>query len=202
MAIFFFSEIGQCNHNSEGWTVTVKGKSIELSICRKPGQRDFSPFFLCCRTSSNPTQYARASVFHWKLLVCHFVKLMAFVRALSLHTFLWGRTLLFISSWGPRVFYKEKSGEGNRRGAWQPFFVCVGGVLCFCWPLILFFSWCQPFQRISSWSEERLCQLFLTPFSFFVSHPQLKGSVLKCFNHKTRVSDMWQGHNAWMGQPA
>lgn len=126
MAIFF-SEIGQCNHNSEGWTVTVKGKSIELSICRKPGQRDFSPFFLCCLTSSNPTQYARASVFHRKLLVCHFVKLMAFVRALSLHTFLWGRTLLFISSWGPRVFYKEKSGEGNRRGAWQPFFVCVWG---------------------------------------------------------------------------
>lgn len=59
----FFFEMGQCNHNSEGWTVTVKGKSIELSICRKPGQHDFSPFFLCCHTSSSPTQYARASFF-------------------------------------------------------------------------------------------------------------------------------------------
>ncbi len=59
----FFCEIGQCNHNSEGWTVTVKGKSIELSICRKPGQHDFSPFFLCCHTFCSPTQYDRPSFF-------------------------------------------------------------------------------------------------------------------------------------------
>lgn len=59
----FFSEIGQCNHNSEGWTVTVTGKSIELSICRKPGQHDFSLFFPSCLVFSSPTQYGRSSFF-------------------------------------------------------------------------------------------------------------------------------------------
>lgn len=58
--------------------------------------------------------------------------------------FLWVRTLLFITSWGPRMFYKEDTGEGNRRGARQLFV----GVLCFCCLLIWFFSWCRLFQRI------------------------------------------------------
>lgn len=61
--LFSPPEIGQCNHNSEGWTVTVKGKSIELSICRKPGQHDFSPFFLPCHIFPSPTQCGRSSFF-------------------------------------------------------------------------------------------------------------------------------------------
>lgn len=162
--LFFFSEIGQCNHNSEGWTVTVKGKSIELSICRKPGQHDFSPFFLSCHTFPSPTQYGRSSFFS-KALCLPFYKIAnGLWNALSLHKFLWVRTLLFIASWGSTVFYKEGSGVGGEaaRGARQLF---VGlGVLCFCWLLIWFFSWCWLFQRVLAGAKRGLVS-FSSPFS-------------------------------------
>lgn len=87
---------------------------------------------------------------------------MAFVHSLSLHKFLWVRTLLFITSWGPRVFYKAESSEGSRRGGRQVF---VGlGVLCFCWRLIWFFSWCRLFERIWAGVKRDLVS-FSSPFS-------------------------------------
>lgn len=202
----FFSEIGQCNHNSEGWTVGVKGKSIELSICRKPGQRDFSPLFF----SSN----LFFSFFWSKHYVCHFVKLqMAFVHALLCIHFCGQGRSLFITSWGPGVFCKEASAEGNRRGARQ----LSVGVLRFCCHLILFFFFLvpAPFQKNLSWGEERRCQLFFLnpvfpPFLLLLpllpprppptttlrSKPKKKqkkkrkSPVWKHFNQKTRVSDM------------
>lgn len=117
-------------------------------------------------------------------------------NGLSLHTSLWIGPRLFITSWGPGEFNKEESGEGYHRGARQLFV----GLLCFCWLLISFFSWCRPFQRIWAGAKRGRVSSFLPP-SLFLSHSNLKGPVLKRFNQKTRVSDMWQGHNAWMGQP-
>lgn len=162
---FFFSEIGQCNHNSEGWTVTVKGKSIELSICRKPGQHDFSPFFLSATLF--PLQHNMAGRhFSVKHYVCHFIKLqMAFEMHFLCISFCgWGRSFLSRPG-GPLCFIRRGVivGRGGAvRGARQLF---VGlGVLRFCWLLIWFFSWCWLFQRVLAGAKRGLVS-FSSPFS-------------------------------------
>lgn len=57
------------------------------------------------------------------------------------------------------MFCKKASGEGNRRGARQ----LSVGALCFCCRLILFFSWCRPFQRIWAGAKRGYVSFFLNP---------------------------------------
>lgn len=68
---FFLSEIGQYNHNGEGWAATAKRKSIEISICRKAGRLDFYPFlhFPLCTLSSIHTIW-QALIFQHKHFLC------------------------------------------------------------------------------------------------------------------------------------
>lgn len=72
--------------------------------------------------------------------------------------FLWVRALLFITSWGSRMFYKEESGEGNCRGARQLF--CGGALLLLALNLVLLLV--LALSKNLSRSEERPRQLFLT----------------------------------------
>lgn len=74
------------------------------------------------------------------------------------------------------------------------------GRFAFSWVLIwVFILGSQPFQSIQAEVERDLIN-YPPPFFSILRLTQLKGPVLKCCPTRKRVSDTWQGYNAWMGK--
>ena len=107
------------------------------------------------------------------------------------------RSFFFVSPpGGPGCFIRRRMVR-RTVGVHGRFFV---GELCFCWLLIWFFSWCRLFQRIWAGAKRGLVS-FSSPLLFCVSTKTERPCLEVLSDRKTRVSDMWQGHNARLGQP-
>lgn len=138
--------------------------------------------------------------FSVKHYVCHFIKLqMAFEMHFLCISFCgWGRFFLSRPG-GPLCFIRRGEVRGGCRGCTTAFCGAGGALLLLALNLVLLLV--LALSKSFSRSEERPRQLFLTLFPF-VLHPVLKRPCLEVLSdQKTRISDMWQGHNAWMGQP-